>query len=211
MNKSVNQKGFTLIELMLAMTLFISVMMVATVGFIGINRTFSKGMVRKQLSESVQRVTEDMTRSIRYNGNSQLTKSVVAVSEAESLCTSSVCYVWPIGTAGADGPGGLYRVPIGLISTYATSGTKILDERFVVDYLGVSPVADRGDLSRVKGMFRLRNRQAFIFFEDENRLPEKEKTVCKGTAQEGASQNCALEKFNFVVSTSSRSPTGGGN
>ena len=34
-----NSEGFTLIELMLAMTIFSAVMVVATVGFIGMNRT----------------------------------------------------------------------------------------------------------------------------------------------------------------------------
>ncbi len=207
MNKYINQHGFTLIELMLAMTLFISVMMVATVGFIGINRTFSKGMVRKQLSESVQRVTEDMTSSIRSNGSSSLTKA--QVPETDSQCTGSVCYIWPLGD---DGPGGLYRVPADPVSVneYATSGTKLLDERFVVDYLDVSPVGDSTDLSRVTGMFRLRDKNAFTFSYKDGVL-EKEKTACRGSAEAGASQNCALEKFNFVVSTSASSPSGGGN
>lgn len=208
MNKYINQQGFTLIELMLAMTLFISVMMVATVGFIGINRTFSKGMVRKQLSESVQRITEDMTRSIRSNGSSSLTKA--QVPETDSQCTGSVCYIWPLGD---DGPGGLYRVPADSVSVneYATSGIKLLDERFVVDYLDVGPVGLSDDLSRVKGMFRLRDETAFNKFTAQDGTPEKEKTVCKGSAESGASQNCALEKFNFVVSTSAGSPSGGGN
>ena len=37
-----NSEGFTLIELMLAMTIFSAVMVVATVGFIGMNRTFNR-------------------------------------------------------------------------------------------------------------------------------------------------------------------------
>ena len=68
MNKILNSKGFTLIELMLAMALFTTVLVITTVGFIGINRTFSKGLVRKQLSESVQRTTEDITRTLRAEG-----------------------------------------------------------------------------------------------------------------------------------------------
>jgi prepilin-type N-terminal cleavage/methylation domain-containing protein len=206
MNKKIDQHGFTLIELMLAMTLFIFVMVVATVGFVGINRTFSKGLARKNLSEAVQKTVEDVTRTVRANpgGLDKINspkKSLPASTNA--YCGSSICYVW--NTDPKVDLGGLYRMPaVDDLGNYRAQGLELVDSRYFVETLKIEPIEGE-KLYRVRGVFRSNDEAAFVFTDTtESGTPVRDpfQTICKGSAQEGVSQNCALEKFNFVVSTS---------
>ena len=79
-------KGFTLVELMLAMTVFSTVMVIATVGFIGMSRTFNRGLIRKDLSEYSQSATEDITRTIRGLGS---TANFTNCNAGEPACPGS--------------------------------------------------------------------------------------------------------------------------
>lgn len=195
MSSSINKEGFTLVELMLAMSLFITVMIVATVGFVGINRTFSKGLVRKNLSEGLQRSVEDITRSVRVYG-SDFSKSTVENTNVATYCVEgSLCYVWEEYDSNNDNrKGGLYRVNGEFDPNTYRDGEELLDERFVVDKLVIDPIPNESGLVRISGVIRTNESDAYNI--DKNDLTN---TICKGSAQEGASQNCALEKFNTVV------------
>src|SRR6476660_7737459 len=101
-NKS--QSGFTLIELVLTMMLFSTVLLITTVGFIGMNRIYIRGTIKKQLSESVQAVSDDMTREIRANGGAGTTNCAAGAcgiggspgADAERLCIGKVRYIWQL-------------------------------------------------------------------------------------------------------------------
>ncbi len=179
-----NKRGFTLVELMLAMSLFIFVMMVATVGFVGINRTFTKGMVRKDLSEGVQRLTESITLTIRNEGQlANLQEAADAGENLSQLCASHTCYVWGKG--------------VGLKKTKGEVTEVVLDERYKVDFLKVTSLT--GDLYRVSGIVRTNEDSDFNY--DKDKYPNDTQEIsCKGSAEVGVSKNCALEKFSFVVS-----------
>ena len=194
-----NNKGFTFIELMLAMTLFISIMVIATVGFVGINRTFSKGLVRKQLSEAVQRSVEDITRTIRSQGVLSNYSTLPDGSQG-ALCSTSVCYVW-----GDSDTGGLYRTSLSAVEDFQ-EGTELLDSRFIVDVLRVENISGQ-KMERLRGVFRTNDESAFnISRSTSGEITDPFSTTCLGTAQDGATTNCALEKFDFVVSTSIKGP-----
>jgi len=192
MSSSINKNGFTLVELMLAMSLFITVMIVATVGFVGINRTFSKGLVRKNLSEGLQRSIEDISRTVRVHG--QLDEKTQADSSVLGLCSETQCYLWQSYVQGADRIGGLYKIQGGFDVSKFGSGEELLDERFVVDRLDIDILASSPDLVRISGVIRTNEDSAYTIVDG-----KPDETVCKGSAEEGASQNCALEKFNTVV------------
>lgn len=194
-----DDRGFTLIELMLSMSLFIFVMIVATVGFVGINRTFTKGLARKQLSESVQRLAEDITTTINNDGG--LNSSNIGRGQ---LCSSLSCYVWaPYSEDSPDKPSGLRKVTIAEADNPNSKGGIIIDERYKVDRLDVARIGSE-NLYRVSGIIRTADKNAFNFPDDG--YPELNQNItCKGSAQEGASTSCSLEKFSFVVRAGDRS------
>jgi prepilin-type N-terminal cleavage/methylation domain-containing protein len=174
-----NQAGFTLIELMLAMTLFTSVMIVATVGFVGINRTFSKGLVRKNLSEGVARLVSDVSSTIQNEGKLTDVSSTL-------ICGTTTCY--------DSSSGGLIRgikQPDGKLSK--SNQSEILDSRYKVENLQVKSVGYTGDLYRITGVARTKDDESFEKDKDTGEL------ICRGSAKGGARDNCALQRINFVV------------
>lgn len=199
MNKKVRnqQEGFTLVELMLAMSLFITVMVVATAGFVGMNRTFTKGVVRKQLSEGVQRTSEELTRSLRSGGELVATDPEDGADE-QSIRNTASCFIW--------GATRLYKSS-GCSIAEANNRIELLDRRFAVDFLKVENLT--GDLYRITGVFRTAEEGAFAYANDDREAYLQSQNpndiFCKGSAQAGADQNCALERLDIVVNAKGES------
>jgi prepilin-type N-terminal cleavage/methylation domain-containing protein len=199
-----NSGGFTLVELLLAMTLFSSVMVVATVGFIGMNRAFTRGTIKKQLSESVQLVTDEASRSIRQG--SVLTEPL-SCSESDSptkqncpsgwsaLCfASNVRFFWK--SVGDDTTSNsLYKDTSNDCSKAPNVATaaRLMGPRFRMLQLVAEPVGAAG-LVRLKGVATTVDRAALT--ELVNNDPTS--VQCQGSAN-AASRTCAVESFSFIV------------
>lgn len=189
-----NNRGYTLIELLLAMTVFTTVMLVSTIGFIGINRTYTRGMVRKQLSESVQTTTNELTNALRNQPSSMAPETC-----APNTCTTSpgtewgtinfsnACFLWKTGSNDA----GLYVAPSSCTNVDVNNLRGLLDSRYTVRSLQVNSVAGASGLYRIRGTFTTAEDDALDLAAD----PIK----CKGSAANVAVATCAAESFNFIV------------
>lgn len=111
-----NKKGFTLIELMLAMT-FISVLLIAiAVTSIQISNIYSKGITLREVNQAGRSVSSDLQRSISSTVPFDVTPKVDASPETSlskyvvrdgggRLCLGRYTYAWNYGSsiAGVDG------------------------------------------------------------------------------------------------------------
>lgn len=194
------QQGFTLTELMLAMVLFSAVLVISTVGFIGMNRTFNRGVIKKQLSEGVQMTSEDITRTLRTQPADRL-PTVCSQVEGGDECPvvegwhtmtfASVCYLWPV----ADDAGGLFKR-----SGSCTDDDKkeqVLDQKYKVRELRISPIdmVTNRALYSVSGVFTTMSSDAIHFPSEED-----PSWRCKGTAEHPDVATCAVEAFNIIIS-----------
>ena len=92
-----HQSGFTIVELLLALTFFSFILLFATAGFIQINRSYNKGLTVKQMNETGRLVLEDITRAIRAtpSGDVQILPAVDAPNVAiRRLCAGSTRFGW---------------------------------------------------------------------------------------------------------------------
>lgn len=60
-----NKDGFTLVELMLAMTFFSFVLLFVVSGFVQINRTYTRGVTQKDIQNAARAVVDDISDAIR--------------------------------------------------------------------------------------------------------------------------------------------------
>lgn len=196
-----NQRGFTLVELLLSMTLFTTVMVICTAGFIAMNRSFTRGTVRKQLSEAVQRTTEDITRTLRT-----MPQNTVAQAQKQGdwavLCLAGGRYFWPTAAEAT----GLYRDTSSCTDSVSTSKNKIelVDARYHVAALKVDSIkmADAaitdqlsGALFRVSGTFTTSDSDALQTSDPS----DPSKLRCKGSVLSSAVRTCAVEHFSFII------------
>jgi prepilin-type N-terminal cleavage/methylation domain-containing protein len=111
-----NNKGFTLVELMFAMT-FISVLLVAiAMTTIQIGNIYNKGITLRQVNEAGLAVTAELQRSIAasvpfdvtpktVNTPSTSTSKYVVRNGGGRLCLGNYSYAWNYGSALAGGTG----------------------------------------------------------------------------------------------------------
>lgn len=207
-----NKSGFTLIELLLSMSLFSLVMVITTAGFIGINRTFAKGVIRKQLSESVQNVTADITATLRATGQqagsepSYCTPSSAADCPKNgwyAICLPGLRYIWRYTVANSTG--GLYKdsnVCSAVVDTSATN--QLLDSgRYTVRSLSITPAQD--GLFMVAGVFTTNDTTALngvdLTTQQIANPGNLTSVFCKGTSETAGARSCATQSFSFLVNS----------
>lgn len=69
-----NQKGFTILELIIASTVFSLIMLLSTTGLIQIGKTYHKGQITSKTQETTRGIAEEISREVQYS-NSSVQKS----------------------------------------------------------------------------------------------------------------------------------------
>lgn len=87
------QRGFTLIELMFAMTFLTILLIVALISSVNVMRTYNKGLVLKQVNQSGRAIGSEVQRSLKA---AEPPIETVTVGEGR-MCLGSYSYVWSIG------------------------------------------------------------------------------------------------------------------
>lgn len=91
MKRNNKQRGFTVIELLLATTFFSVIIMMVTAGFVQINRSYTRGTLVHNMQNNARVLFEDISRSIRDS-----TPGGLAYSNTQPyrLCLPGVRYGW---------------------------------------------------------------------------------------------------------------------
>ena len=92
------QRGFTLIELILASVFLSFVLLMAAYAFVQVNRAFNQGQTVKIIQETARIVMEDMARELTLAGDKQIT--IVdddAAPGNRRLCIGELRYAWNEG------------------------------------------------------------------------------------------------------------------
>lgn len=113
MNQTSTQKkfGFTLIELMLAMT-FIAVMLVAVAAcVIQISTIYNRGITLRQVNQSGRAVSDDLTRVINQSSPFSIATNFVEQPYGGRLCTGRYSYIWNTAKGMSDASRNRYVTP----------------------------------------------------------------------------------------------------
>lgn len=208
---SLRQGGFTLTELMLAMVLFSTILVISTVGFIGMNRTFNRGNIKKQLSSAVQKLSDDITRTMRAQSTNSTPLSCYVTNDDDTddcdevvakgwswLSFSHTCYFWQDASM-ADASGGLYRSSGPCAADSSNRKIELLSERYVVragikvERVGADPKVGT-QLYAISGVVTTKEDDAIHIPVDAN-----DTWRCKGSAESSNVATCAVQQFNFIV------------
>lgn len=100
-----HQKGFTLIELMIALAFVAFILIFATTAVIQVMQTYNKGLAIKQINQAGRSTLEDMTRFLRTADPGAV--NVSALASNRRACFGGVSYVW-----------NLYNTPSGGANKY---------------------------------------------------------------------------------------------
>ncbi|MEK7626475.1 MAG: prepilin-type N-terminal cleavage/methylation domain-containing protein [Patescibacteria group bacterium] len=95
-----NQRGFTILELIIASTVFSTIMLLATTGLIQIGRTYHKGQITAKTQEATRGVIEEISREVQFSNNA-VQQSVEAdysaslnVVKVRAVCVGNTRYTF---------------------------------------------------------------------------------------------------------------------
>lgn len=214
MNIKDNQTGFTLIELLVAMSLFAFVLLVATVGFLQVNRIYHRSNTVAAVQNTTRSVVDDLSRSVRLaNPESPIEHVPRGAGDTGIICIGNVVYVYFInfesGTRYSFSSrnqeiSGLVRVPstkdtCAEHNEFFTTGFPnegdnlgVLDSGFVlrdIQLNSINGTADRGF-----------NISATVSFgaDDLFETADRANTKCKGSVERG-SQFCSVSSLQTAA------------
>ena len=107
MSRFNNRQGFTLIELMLAMS-FVSALLIAiAMTVIQIGNTYNKGLTLKEVNQAGRSLTSELQKSIAQNKpfdiNSGVGSRYIVQTWGGRLCIGQYSYIWNYGSSIAKG------------------------------------------------------------------------------------------------------------
>jgi prepilin-type N-terminal cleavage/methylation domain-containing protein len=92
-----NNKGFTLIELMVATLAFSIVLLIATTTAIHIGRSYYKGLVQSKTQEAVRNISEEVTRTIQFaNGDLRKVDPAQPNDPKKQFCIGDTRYTYQL-------------------------------------------------------------------------------------------------------------------
>jgi prepilin-type N-terminal cleavage/methylation domain-containing protein len=195
------QKGFTIVELMIATLVFSTVLLVVTIGIIQITRVYYKGLNEAATQDTVRSITDTIGQAIQFGGGEVTPTDARADKSTKSFCIGNTQYTYTSGMQLVDGPPDagksetnrvlLTRTLAGCnaASPNATSGRELLSPKMRLAELAVKQDTNEPDLYKVT---------VRVAFGDDDLLnnPNSAKPSCKSTA---GSQFCSVSELTTTV------------
>ena len=93
-----NEHGFTIVELLVATTVFSVILVLISVGVLQIGRSYIKGVTMTRTQEAARTIIEDISRAIQFSGGKILPDHVSGASgNVTDFCIDNIKFVFQTG------------------------------------------------------------------------------------------------------------------
>lgn len=152
-----SHKGFTVVELMLALSFIAFILLFTVFATVQVMRNYSKGITIKEINQTARDMADDMTRVIRSANSQSVNLSTLNQGRA---CLGGVSYVWntkggnsnlytdgsPVNVARVGDPAGaMCQTPLPAVNKNNSSA--ILSDRIWVQSIAFTQSADNNLMS----------------------------------------------------------------
>lgn len=191
-----NNRGFTLVELMIATLVFSVVLLMITIGIIQIGRVYYKGINEADVQNTARNVMDTVTQGIQFSGGVITDTPTPSVGALQAFCIGNQQFSYRLGYQLVDGTAGAQQTTSALrMNTVSgcptapakTTGQEFLSPRMRLAKLSVKQVASGTYTVSVKVAFG----DADLFTN-----PTGSDPVCKSTA---GSQFCSVSELTSTV------------
>lgn len=199
-NKTTNQKGFTIVELLVATAVFGVILLVVTVAVLQFSRVYYKGVTEANTQDTARTVVDRISQAIQFNGGVVTT---TPAGSTGSFCVGNQQYTYILGKQLVDTAPGTNQTyhalvardlagcisssPTPPMNTPSTSGRELLSPKMRLAKMQISTVGTN--------MYKVTVR---VVFGDDDLLnnPTAADAACKGQA---GSQFCAVSEITTTV------------
>lgn len=99
-----NSSGFTIVELLIATTVFSVILLLCTAGLIQVGRMYYKGITTSQTQEAARSIMDEISRNIQFGGGDVVPASGSAAAVKDFFCIGNRRYSFLIGQQLSDSP-----------------------------------------------------------------------------------------------------------
>lgn len=92
-----NSQGFTLVELLIATTVFSVILLVAAAALIQVGRMYYKGVITSKTQNVARSVTDDVSRSIQFSSGNLTTASSGSNPLIQAICSGNTRFTYVVG------------------------------------------------------------------------------------------------------------------
>lgn len=193
-----NQKGFTIAELMIATLVFSVVLLIATTSIIEVGHTYYKGINEANTQDTARTIMENIGQAIQFGGGTITATQTAQPGTMQQFCVGNQQYSYDLGaqlvtgTPGSGQTNASVRVTnlpaCNSSSTPQTGGTELLAPRMRISDLSVTPLTD-GTSYRI---------HVKVAYGDDDLLsnPHGPDALCKGNV---GSQFCSTSDISTIV------------
>lgn len=198
------QDGFTIVELMIATSVFSVFLLMITLVIVQISRTYTKGIVISKTQEAARAVTSEITRAIQFGGSSlSLPPASPTAGTVYTFCAGSQRYTFVVGRQLKASPTAADQSAHVLVADSVALGCPsgslvITDTKLQRELLGENMRLSNLSISQVgtTNLYRVLVRVAYGNFDDlEN--PTATTAQCRNT--QGSSEFCAVSELVTTV------------
>lgn len=196
LHKKPNQSGFTIVELMLAMTVFSVMLVAAAAGLIQVGRMYYKSVISTRTQDTTRLVIDEISRSIQFSGEAPRI-TIDGDDNVEAVCIGSDRYTPNIGEqAGVSGEPALLKDEAIAGCPPATAvggGIELLSENMRLNRFEVELISGSTDQYRIT---------VWTAYGDDDVLEDDpndaERKICTSSGPGG--EFCAISELSTVVS-----------
>jgi prepilin-type N-terminal cleavage/methylation domain-containing protein len=199
-SRTSNQKGFTIVELLVATAVFGVILLVVTVAVLQFSRVYYKGVTEANTQDTARTIVDRISQAIQFNGG---TVTATTGASTGAFCVGNQQYTYVLGKQLVDSsPSGtqtyhslvardlagcLVSSPTPPMNTSATSGRELLSPKMRLARMEVTPAGTN--------LYKITIR---VVFGDDDLLnnPSTTTASCKGQA---GSQFCAVSEITTTV------------
>jgi prepilin-type N-terminal cleavage/methylation domain-containing protein len=199
-----DQRGFTIVELMMATLIFSVVLLLVTLGVLQVNRVYYRGVTESNTQNAARSVMDTISQAIQFNGGTITPVPTTATPTAGNyyyVCVNNQQFVWRQGYQLVPSGPGTGQTTQSLIqrtisgactapTTPVTGGRELLSPNMRVSNLRIEQVGATGNLFRIT---------VRIAYGDQDVLnnPTGTTSTCKGIRQ--GNQFCSVADLTTVV------------
>ncbi len=194
------QQGFTIVELMIATSIFSIFLLIVTLIVVQISRTYSKGIIAAKTQETARAVASEIARAVQFGGSAL---SLPSGSPVVTFCAGTQRYSYVLGQQLKTPPTAADQSAHVLVAdTVAlgcpTGSLTITDTKAQRELLGENMRLANLTVSRV-GTTNLYNIRVKIAYGDAADLENPTATSAQCKNVQTSSQFCAVSELNTTV------------
>ena len=223
------QQGFTIIELLLAMSFVAALLIGIALTIVQIGATYNRGLTLKEVNQTGRSVSDDIRRNLAASNSFSATTSFMAANNNSGgrLCTGEFSYVWNYADAVSEDRSGVVKyvgndTPVRFVKLRDTSSAYcardgsdfVYDDIRTADQGSATELLTEGDRALSIHDFQLSTPAngrdgatgqqlysvSFVIGTGDTDALTEDKRTCKAPGLPGADFTyCAMQEFSLVI------------